>query len=80
MYIQWCLENYEWEDVIKDFQTLVSCCQKTQESTNMYDKIMHLYASLVIKIKKFQMEVDKSLGQFPTGAVPWLLILQVYCD
>ena len=67
---QRCLEKYEQEDVINDFQTLASFCQKTWEGTNMCDKIFHLHASLATKMEKIQMEVDKSLGQFFIGAVP----------
>ena len=62
MYIRWCLEKYEQEGVINDFQTLASFCQNTQEGTNMRDNIMHLHAFFAIKIEKFQIEIDKHLG------------------
>ena len=80
MYIQWCLKKDEQEDVINDYQTLDSFCKKTQEGTNMQDKIINLHASLAIKIEKIQMEVDKSLGQFFNGAISWPPTIQVHCD
>ena len=46
----------------------------------MRDEIIHLYAPLAIKIEKIQMEVDKSLGQFSTGSIPWSPTLQVHRD
>ena len=46
----------------------------------MREEIIHLHASLAIKIEKIQMEVDKSLGQFFTGSIPWLPTLQVHCN
>ena len=80
MYIQRCLENYEREGAINDFQTLASFCQKTLEGTNMRDKIIHLHASLAIKIEKIQMEVDNFLGQFFNSSVPWSQTIQVHRD
>ena len=46
-YIQRCLEKYRCEDVINDFQTLVSFYQRTRDGKDMRDKIIRLYASLV---------------------------------
>lgn len=44
-------------------KTLASFCQKTQHFYNMREEIINLHASLTTKIKKIQMEVDKSSGQ-----------------
>ena len=70
MYIQCCLEKYKYEDVINDFQTLAFSVQKIRDNYDMRDQIIHIYAFLATKIEKIQMEVDKLLGQFFTGAVP----------
>ena len=70
-YIQRCLEKYRCGDDINDFQTLASFCQKKHKEYDIHDKIIHLYASLAIKIETVQLEVDKSLGQFFIGSVPW---------
>ena len=37
----------------------------------MRNEIIHVYSSLVTKIERIQLEVDKSQGQFFTGSVPW---------
>ena len=70
-YIQRCLEKYGEEDVINDFKTLSSFCQAARDGDDMRDQISFLHASLSSKIEKIQMEVDKSIGQFFTGSVPW---------
>ena len=46
----------------------------------MRDEIICLHASLATKIEKIQMEVDKSIGQFFTGSIPWPQTLQVRRD
>ena len=46
----------------------------------MHDEIIHLHASLATEIEKIQMEVEKSLGQFFSGAVPWSPTLQIHCN
>ena len=79
-YIQRCLEKYGCEDVINDFQTLVSFCQQTPDGEDIRDEIICLHAALTTKIEKIQMEVDNSIGQFFTGAIPWLPTLQVHCN
>ena len=61
--IQKCLEKYELEDDINDYQTLESFCEQTSERNNMQDEIIHLHKSLAEKIHKIKMEVDKSLAQ-----------------
>ena len=79
-YIQRCLEKYGCDDVINDFETFASFCQKTRKGYDMRDEIIHLHAPLAIKIEKIQIEVDKSLDQFFTRLIPWLPTLQVHCD
>ena len=78
MYIQRYLEKYEREDVINDYQSFVSVCQKTQEGINMRDKIIHFHTSLVTKIKKIQMKVNKTLDHFFNHAIPWSPTIQVH--
>ena len=46
----------------------------------MRDQISFLHASLSMKIEKIQMEVDKSVGQFFTGSIPWSPTIQVHRD
>ena len=79
-YIQRCLEKYGCEDVINDFQTLTSFCQRQQEGEDLRNEIIHLHSSLATKIERIQLEVDKSLGRFFIGLVPWSSTLQVHCD
>ena len=80
LYILRCIQKYGSEDVINDFQTLASYCQATREGQDVSDEISHLHASLLEKIERIQMDVDKSIGQFFTGQVPWFPALQVHCD
>ena len=77
-YIQRCLEKYRCEDVINDFQTLTTFCQRQLEDEDLRNEIIHLYSSLVTKIERIQLEVDKSLGQFFTESVPWSPTVQVH--
>ena len=44
----------------------------------MRNEISCLHASLLTKIKKIQMDVDKSIGQVFTGAIPWSPTIQVH--
>ena len=70
-YIQRCLEKYEQADIINDYETLVSFCKQSWNGIDLRDEIIYLHTSLASKIEKIQLEVDKSLGQFFTGAIPW---------
>ena len=79
-YIQQYLKKYGCEDIINDFKTLVSFSQSTRDGKDMRDKIICLPSSLSTKIKKIQMKVDKSIGQFLTGDIHWSPTIQVYRD
>ena len=79
-YIQQCLEKYGCEDVINDFQTLVSFCQRTRDGKDIRNDIICLHASLSTKIEKIQMEVDKYINQFFTGAIHWSPTIQIHRD
>ena len=77
-YIQRCLEKYGSEDVINDFQSLASFYQANRDGEDMRVKISCLHASLATKIEKIQIDVDKSIGQFFIGAIPWSPTIQVH--
>ena len=77
-YIQKCLEKYEREDVINDYQTLASFYEQTREGNDMRDETIHLHKSLADKIHKIKIEVDRSLAQFFNFSVPWSPQIQIH--
>ena len=80
LYILRRIQKYGSEDIINDFQTLASFCQATRDGQDVSNEISHLHASLLAKIEQIQMDVDKSIGQFFIGQVPWSPTLQVHRD
>ena len=79
-FIQRYINRYGKEDIINDFQTLTYFYQKQREEEEERDEIIYLHSSLASRIKKIQLEVDDSLGQFFTGSVTWSPTIQVHCD
>ena len=73
-------KKYEQEDIINDYETLVSFCEQTRNGIDLREEIIHLHTSLAKKIEKIQLEVDKSLGQYFNGAIPWSPQIQVHQD
>lgn len=70
-YIQKCLDKYELENLINNYQTLESFYEETREGDDIRDKVIHIHKSVAEKIQKIKMEVDESFAQFFNSSAPW---------
>lgn len=74
------LRNMDVKTLSMTFKLSLSFYQQQQESKDLRNEIIHLYASLATKIERIQLEVDKFRSQFFTGSVPWSSSIQVHYD